>query len=140
MKDPEILPKYYRLDIILIYRSFLRLMFHCQRKLGNNVIELFFFKFKSYISHTNDTVLITVETESDVQIAKTVNDAPPDVEYTVTFTVTAHNNGPSDAFNIQIQDVMPADFININIIPSKGNYDPQSGIWTLNLTNGEKQP
>lgn len=88
-------------------------------------------------ANATDTVTTTVERESDITISKTVDNARPDVGDTITFIVTAHNNGPSDATNIRIQDLIPTGINNIVITPSKGSYDVASGIWTLNLDAGE---
>ncbi|MBI5459884.1 hypothetical protein [Methanobacterium sp.] len=87
--------------------------------------------------NTSDTVFTTVEQESAIELEKTVNNPRPDVGDTITYTVTVHNNGPSDATNIQIQDIMPAGFNNVAITPSKGTYNSETGIWTLNLDVGE---
>jgi len=84
----------------------------------------------------NSTPVITnIVTSVGIELNETVNNSRPNAGDTVTFTVTAHNNGPSDALNVQIQDLMPSDFTNVTIIPSKGTYN--NGIWTLDLTNGE---
>ncbi|WP_424354286.1 right-handed parallel beta-helix repeat-containing protein [Methanobacterium sp. MBAC-LM] len=89
-----------------------------------------------YGSTFNSTSVITsIVTSAGIDLNETVNNSRPNTGDTVTFTVTAHNNGPSDALNVQIQDLMPSDFINVTIIPSKGTYN--NGIWTLDLTNGE---
>jgi uncharacterized repeat protein (TIGR01451 family) len=82
-------------------------------------------------------VITTVETQADLNLTQNVDNNRPEVGDTVTYTVTIHNNGPSDATNIQIQDIMPSDFTDVNVIPSKGTYDPGTKIWTLNLTSGE---
>lgn len=100
--------------------------------------------FQNNATATSDTlgnvtpspiVTTTVETLADMDLTKIVDNSRPNVGETVTFTVTAHNNGPSDATNIQIQDLMPPGFSNVVINPSQGKYS--SGIWTLNLTSGE---
>ena len=83
-------------------------------------------------------VTTTVDTLADVDLNKTVNNTRPDVGDTVTFIVTAHNYGPSDATNIQIQDIMPSDFTNVTITPSQGTYDDETGIWALDLISGEE--
>lgn len=88
-------------------------------------------------ANATDTVTTTVERESDIALSKTVDNARPDVGDTVTFIVTAHNNGPSDADNIQILDLMPSSFADIVITPSNGTYNNLTGIWTLNLNSGE---
>ena len=67
-----------------------------------------------------------------------MNKAIANVGENVTFTVTAKNNGPDNATNIQIQDLMPAGFDNIQITPSTGTYNNNNGIWTIpQLNNGE---
>jgi uncharacterized repeat protein (TIGR01451 family) len=100
--------------------------------------------FQNNATATSDTlgnvtpslmVTTTVDTLADVNLTKTVDKARPNVGNTVTFIVTAHNYGPSDATNILIQDIMPPGFSDVVISPSKGNYN--GGIWTLNLINGE---
>jgi len=85
----------------------------------------------------SQTVTTIVDTIFEVVLTKIVDNLRPDVGDIVTFTVTAHNNGPSDALNIQIQDIMPSDFTDILITPSKGTYDAGTGIWTLNLISSE---
>jgi len=53
----------------------------------------------------------------------------------VTFTVTATNNGPDTATNINITDLIPAGLTNVTITPSIGTYE--NGIWIIpSLENG----
>ncbi len=53
----------------------------------------------------------------------------------VTFTVTATNNGPDTATNINITDLIPAGFTNVTVTPSIGTYE--NGIWIIpSLENG----
>jgi uncharacterized repeat protein (TIGR01451 family) len=53
----------------------------------------------------------------------------------VTFTVTATNNGPDTATNINITDLIPAGLTNVTITPSIGTYE--NGIWVIpSLENG----
>ena len=88
------------------------------------------------LAYNSVTATTNADTLADVDIFKVVDNARPDVGDIVTFTVTAHNYGPSDATNIQIEDIMPADFIDVIVTVSKGIYS--GGVWTLNLTNGEE--
>ena len=83
----------------------------------------------------SNTISTTVGTHSDVGLTETVNKSRPNVGETVTFTVTAHNNGPSDATNIQISDLMPSNFANVTVTSTNGTY--VGGVWTFNLTSGE---
>ena len=100
--------------------------------------------FQNNATATSDTlgnitpspiVTTTVDTIADVDLTKIVDKTRPNVGEIVLFTVTAHNNGPSDATNILIHDIMPHGFSDVGINPSKGNYS--GGIWALNLSSGE---
>ncbi len=56
---------------------------------------------------------------------------------TVTFIVTASNNGPDTATNIKISDVIPSGLTGVTVTPSIGTYDSNTGIWTIpELLNG----
>jgi len=56
---------------------------------------------------------------------------------TVTFLITAMNNGPSTATAINISDLIPAGLIGVTVTPSVGTYDPVTGIWNIpSLVNG----
>ena len=83
----------------------------------------------------SDNIRTTVNVEHNLNLTNTVDNAKPYVDDTVKFTVTAHNNGPSDAIHLQIKDIISTDFKNLIITPSKGTYT--EGIWTLNLASGE---
>lgn len=83
------------------------------------------------------TTTTTVNTISDITLNETVDNTSYNVGDAVTFTVKVHNNGPSDAVSIQIHDLIPSGFKNVVITPSKGNYDNITGIWALNIANGE---
>ncbi len=92
-----------------------------------------------YATVDNQTINATIQilSSSDIDITKTVNNTRPNVGNTVTFTVTARNNGPDNATNIQITDKMPAGFSNVVVTPSVGTYDSSTGIWTIpSLVNG----
>jgi uncharacterized repeat protein (TIGR01451 family) len=74
---------------------------------------------------------------ADVAIVKTVDNTAPNVGSTVTFTLTANNAGPSAASNVSATDVLPGGYTFVSAIPSVGNYDQATGIWTIgNLANG----
>ncbi len=68
---------------------------------------------------------------ANLQITKSVDNAAPTVGDTVTFTITATNNGPGDATNVRVRDVLPAGLAFISAVPSLGLYEPTTGIWTV---------
>ncbi|MCE7698052.1 MAG: DUF11 domain-containing protein [Methanobacterium paludis] len=70
--------------------------------------------------------------EADVVLTQTGNYSGS----TVTFVVTATNNGPDTATNINITDIIPAGLTNFTVNPSIGTYS--NGIWTIpTLANGD---
>ena len=78
---------------------------------------------------------ITPPPDADVAMAKTVDDPTPAVGQTVTFTVTATNNGPSPATGVVVNDQLPAGLSLSAASPSQGTYDSTTGIWTVGPIN-----
>ena len=64
-------------------------------------------------------------------LTKTVDDAAPNVDGTVTFTITVRDLGPSDATNVSISDPLPVGLTFVSDTPSQGAYDPATGLWTV---------
>jgi uncharacterized repeat protein (TIGR01451 family) len=71
------------------------------------------------------------ENEADLSLTKDVNNAAPNVGDTVTFTLTVANGGTAGATNVVVHDLLPVGFTNIQSTPSQGNYDAQTGDWTV---------
>ena len=85
--------------------------------------------------YTNNTT-VTVSSLANVRINQTVN-TPVNVGDKVTFLVTATNNGPNTATNINIRDIIPAGLTGVIVTPSVGTYNSTTGIWTIpSLLNG----
>ncbi|MBB5438855.1 putative repeat protein (TIGR01451 family)/gliding motility-associated-like protein [Pedobacter sp. AK017] len=85
-----------------------------------------------------DDVKITYTKRTDLQLSKTVDKTAPKVGENVTFTITAKNNGPSDASGVQVTDVLKAGYTFVS--SSSANYTAANGIWLLgNLGNGAIQ-
>ena len=80
----------------------------------------------------NNSGGVTLNGQSaDIQIVKTVDNANPVVGDSVTFTITATNNGPSNATGIAVTDLLPAALTFISATPTQGSYDDSTGVWTL---------
>src|SRR5262249_44179486 len=79
------------------------------------------------INHDNNSgqATITPKPQADVAMAKTVDNAAPPVGETITFTVTATNNGPSPATGVIVSDPLPQGMTFVpGGNPSQGMYDP----------------
>nr|WP_121270619.1 gliding motility-associated C-terminal domain-containing protein [Pedobacter schmidteae] len=85
-----------------------------------------------------DDVKITYTRRTDLQVSKTVDKTTPKVGENVTFTITAKNNGPSDASGVKIVDILKTGYTFVS--SSSANYTAADGIWLLgNLGNGTAQ-
>jgi uncharacterized repeat protein (TIGR01451 family) len=69
--------------------------------------------------------------EADLALAKSVNDATPNVGETITYAITLSNGGPNDATAVQVRDRLPRGLSLVSATPSQGTFDPTTGIWTV---------
>ncbi len=69
--------------------------------------------------------------QSDLRLSKTVSDPTPNVNDTITFTVTLTNAGPDAATGVAVHDLLPAGLTFVSDLPSQGTYDPATGVWTV---------
>jgi uncharacterized repeat protein (TIGR01451 family)/fimbrial isopeptide formation D2 family protein len=75
----------------------------------------------------------------DVSLTKSVNIPRPGRDEKVVFTLTASNDGPSDATGVQVVDHVPAALTYLSSTAAPGTtYDPASGLWNIGaLADGE---
>jgi uncharacterized repeat protein (TIGR01451 family) len=91
------------------------------------------------IDTTNNSAsdAVAVTSQADISIAKVASSARVNVGSPVTFTITAGNNGPSDATGVQVTDVLPAVLTYTSAAASQGTYQSGTGVWSVGtLTNG----
>lgn len=82
---------------------------------------------------------IEIQAEADLGIAKTVDQTSAMVGDDVTFTLTATNDGPSDATNVTVIDQLPDGYNFVSADPA-ADYNQSTGEWTIgNLANGASQ-
>ncbi|MFU2191320.1 Ig-like domain-containing protein [Methanobacterium sp. MZD130B] len=82
----------------------------------------------------SDFSTVKTTTTANVALTQTAT-SPVNVGNTVTYTVTATNNGPATATGILISDIVPAGLSGVTVTPSVGTY--YNGIWTIpTLANG----
>ncbi|RYD95586.1 MAG: DUF11 domain-containing protein, partial [Sphingobacteriales bacterium] len=80
-------------------------------------------------------VIIKVIPSTDLSITKTVNNATPSVGSNVTFTITASNNGPSNATGVSVMESIPTGYEVVSVTPSIGSWTAPN--WAIgNLSNG----
>jgi uncharacterized repeat protein (TIGR01451 family) len=79
-----------------------------------------------------DSAPITVPPVADLKLDLTVDDMSPTVGQQVTFTLMITNEGPDDATNVDVSEVIPPGLSNITVSPGSGTtFDDVSELWSL---------
>ena len=74
---------------------------------------------------------------ADLSVTKTVDDPTPNVGETVAYAIRVIDNGPSNATNVTLQDVLPAGLTFVSAQPGQGAYDQATSTWTVgSVANG----
>ncbi|VAW07712.1 hypothetical protein MNBD_ACTINO02-3277, partial [hydrothermal vent metagenome] len=89
------------------------------------------------MSSGNDFVLLSsfiLESQiqaADIAIGKSVDNPQPDPGDTVTYTVTATNNGVDTSTGVQVTDALPVGVTFASAAATQGTYNAGTGIWTV---------
>ena len=84
-----------------------------------------------------DEAVVTPRAVVDLSLTKNANTLTPDIGGQIVFTITVTNDGPSDATNVVVTDLLASGYEFVNAVPSSGVYEPLNGSWTIgNLANG----
>lgn len=68
---------------------------------------------------------------ADLSVTKVVDDAFPELNDDVTFTVTLSNDGPDEARGVVVRDQLPYGLSFVSATPSTGTYDENTGFWDI---------
>ncbi|WP_435017501.1 hypothetical protein TA3x_005116 [Tundrisphaera sp. TA3] len=80
---------------------------------------------------SNPVATPVVIPKADLAVTKTVSSASPNVGDQITFGVTLSNLGPDVTTNVSVSDLLPAGLTFISATPSRGTYNPATGLWTI---------
>jgi uncharacterized repeat protein (TIGR01451 family) len=90
-------------------------------------------------SNNHDNSSVKVIAVADLMLIKDSNVTKVYVGDKFSYTITVINNGPDRAVNARAYDVLPKGLKLVSFKASKGDYDPETGKWTIgDLENGEK--
>ncbi|UMB59997.1 Ig-like domain-containing protein [Lutibacter sp. A80] len=85
------------------------------------------------------TATVTIDVQpgtSDLVTVKTVSDPTPNEGDTITYSIAVTNNGPSDATDVSLTDLLPAGVTYVND-DQVDSFNSGSGIWTVGtIANG----
>ncbi|MDT4896592.1 MAG: large repetitive protein [Acidobacteriota bacterium] len=69
---------------------------------------------------------------ADLSLTKDVDNATPNVNDTIVFTIALSNGGPDDAPNVQVADQLPSGLAFVSYTATAGTtYDETSGVWDV---------
>ena len=90
------------------------------------------------VATEDDQASVTVTPQViDLSLTKAVDNATPNINGNVTFTVTVSNAGPDSASGVSILDLLPTGMTFVSSTPSQGSYVSGTGIWTVGtIANG----
>ncbi len=74
---------------------------------------------------------IKVADAAHVTLTKIVSNPTPNYWSLVTYTITAHNNGPNTAAGLQVTDLLPAGLTYVSHTASQGTYTSGTGLWNI---------
>ncbi|MBU1822001.1 MAG: DUF11 domain-containing protein, partial [Bacteroidetes bacterium] len=76
----------------------------------------------------------------DIQITKTVSNAPYNEGTNLTYTVTVRNNGPATATNVKVEDDLVNALSFVSASATQGTYNSATDIWDVGtLTSGQSR-
>ena len=90
-------------------------------------------------SNNRDNSSIKVISVADLELIKESNVTKVKVKENFTYLITVINHGPDTAINARAFDKLPKGLKLLGFEASKGDYDPESGKWSIgDLKKGEK--
>ena len=100
----------------------------------SNYVEIFGYGNDTNPYNNNATVNVTAKPVVDLIITKDVNVEADVVDFgdTIIFTVTVRNNGPCDATNVNVTEVLDSHLKLLSYVTSDGSiYDVSEGVWHI---------
>ncbi len=88
--------------------------------------------------HNNSTASLDVVRAADMAISMTVDDVTPDIGQIINYTIVATNNGPENATDVWVYDLLPSGVTLLNAVASQGEYfitGPNAGCWHVGVLN-----
>ena len=83
------------------------------------------------VSSNNSASVDVTSRMADIGVAKSVDNPTPNVGGTVNYTVTVTNNGPDQAKQLVVKDLLPAGLSLVAATPSQGSYTAATGLWSI---------
>ncbi|MGX2993792.1 DUF7507 domain-containing protein [Streptomyces sp. JNUCC 64] len=83
------------------------------------------------LTATSDEEVTQVAPAADLTVAKAADATTVTVGQTVTYRVTARNDGPSPATGVTVTDPLPEGLVFLSAEATAGSHDPVTGRWSV---------
>lgn len=88
------------------------------------------------MTNNYDEKTIHIQPATDLSVVKTASKKEPNYLDHVTWKIVVTNNGPDEAHNVTVYDILPG---NLKYVGCDGNYNNDTGIWNIGtLRNRER--
>ena len=95
-------------------------------------------EYDSNLTNNQANESVDVPLSADVEVKIRVNNTEPLFGEEVKWTVVVKNNGPDDASNVVLSEILPEGLVFVDCNPTKGTYS--NGQWNIgSLKVGEEQ-
>ena len=99
----------------------------------NNRVSISSKEYDYNKTNNNANSSINVPAACDLELIKDVNNTDPNFGDTIMWTIMVRNNGPDDATNVVVKDILSSRFIFKGYTSTKGTYS--DGEWTIGSLN-----
>lgn len=83
-------------------------------------------------NNTSTYTTVPVAASSDLKITKTVDNSTALAGSNVVFTLTAVNNGPSNATGVKVNDILPSGYTYVSsVVPLGTTFNNGTGVWNI---------
>ena len=87
------------------------------------------------VGQTTTTQNFANFSQADLGLSMAIDNATPNIDEIVKFTLTLTNNGPDAATNVSVTDQLPDGLSFVAATPSQGSYDSSTGVWAVGSVN-----
>ncbi|TVZ23440.1 gliding motility-associated-like protein [Dokdonia sp. Hel_I_63] len=100
-------------------------------ELGEESVAVNYESTNSCMPLADATLDVEVATCSDLTILKTVNNALPQLNTEVVYTITVTNIGDTDFTDVEVQEILPSGLQFISAVTDSGTFDNAAGTWII---------
>ncbi|MCL2687184.1 MAG: hypothetical protein FWE58_01450 [Methanobrevibacter sp.] len=107
---------------------------------GNITNKVTIYSDELNIGEDSAEVSVEVEALVNVTVNKTVSTTETTNGVEIQYVITVTNDGPDDATQVFVTEILDSRLVYYNSVASKGNYDPLTGVWYIgDLANGKTE-